>query len=97
MSRYIGERVRVVAKIVKVNAPTAMVELSDGGQIEVKLSSDSHMGGPYVEIIGQVENEKSLKMFKAINLGDNIDMAVVNHTIELMHTPVMSQYWSTKP
>jgi hypothetical protein len=25
------------------------------------------------------------------------DMAVVNHTIELMHTPIMSQYWHTKP
>ncbi|PVF93191.1 replication factor A protein 3 [Serendipita vermifera] len=98
MPNYIGQSVSVVAKVIKLTGNSvAIVELSDGGQIEVRLSADSHMRDSYVEIIGRVENANTLKMQTVLNLGDKIDMAVVNHTIELMHTPAMSQYWHTKP
>lgn len=32
-----------------------------------------------------------------LNQGWHLDMQVVNHTIELMHTPIMAPYWGTKP
>ncbi|CAG7848734.1 SubName: Full=Uncharacterized protein {ECO:0000313/EMBL:CCA69956.1} [Serendipita indica DSM 11827] len=88
MRSYLGET---------INGNRAVVELADGGDIEVSISDDGNIRDKFVEIVGKVETPTTLKMFTALNLGDNIDMAAVNHTIELMHTAVMAEYWGTKP
>lgn len=97
MRSYLGETVRCPCKIKSINGNRAVVELADGGDIEVSISDDGNIRDKFVEIVGKVETPTTLKMFTALNLGDNIDMAVVNHTIELMHTAVMAEYWGTKP
>ncbi|KAG8791464.1 hypothetical protein FRC17_008749 [Serendipita sp. 399] len=95
LPNYISRVVRAIAKVVRLNGDRAIVQLSDGAQVEVILSPDSHISDPYVELVARVNSKDELRMYTGINLGDNVDMDAVNHTIELMHTPVMAPYWHT--
>ncbi|KAG8759950.1 hypothetical protein FRC14_004503 [Serendipita sp. 396] len=97
LPKYVSQTVRVVAKVIRLQGERAIVEMSDGAQIEVILSPDSHMSDQYVELVARVNSTSELRMYAVINLGDNLDMAAVNHTIELMHTRVMAPYWHTTP
>ena len=70
----------------------AIVEASDGGELEVKLltvygamisslvlgcscsrsGKDFNHGSTYLEVIGQVVNERTIKMAQYVNLGDDV-------------------------
>ncbi|KAI0676568.1 replication factor A protein 3 [Trametes maxima] len=76
MAEYKGQTVRLIAKILKFRDEEniAIVEASDGGQVEVKMLKDVKIDNLYVEVIGQVVDERTLKMMACIPLGDNVGM-----------------------
>ncbi|ORX39890.1 replication factor A protein 3 [Kockovaella imperatae] len=82
LAKYRGQTVRLPAKVVKIVGSTATVEASDGGQIGVHLGRDMHIADTYVEIIGSVKDDLSLKALTSINLGDRLDMKAVQAVIE---------------
>lgn len=85
MQFYIGQIVRMTGKMLRVNGDTAIIESSDGGQVEVRLSRDSHLSDPIVEIIGNVEDAHTLKLLAGCDMGSDIDLKTWDDMIDMMH------------
>ncbi|WRT67146.1 uncharacterized protein IL334_004112 [Kwoniella shivajii] len=87
LTQHRGETIRLTAKVVKLSGDTATVETSDGAALGVHLSRDMHIGDGYVEIIGMVKDDLSIKAHTYIELGSNLDMKAVNAVVEFAHSP----------
>lgn len=87
LGTYVGQTVRLVAKTLKIQGDSAIVEASDGGQVEVRLPRDPPLTGTYNEIIGNVIDGSTIKMMSCIDLGSDLDTKLVNDIIELTHDP----------
>ncbi|KZO94246.1 replication factor A protein 3 [Calocera viscosa TUFC12733] len=85
MQYYVGQVVRMTGKMLRVNGDTAIIESTDGGQVEVRLSRDSHLSDDFVEIIGNVEDPHTLKMLAGCDMGPDLDMQTWDTMIEMMH------------
>ncbi|GAB5587725.1 hypothetical protein Unana1_02625 [Umbelopsis nana] len=82
MKNHVGHVVRVSGKVVSLNGETAILEATDNGQIEVILNGQSQWGTTFVEVIGQVSSENTLKEYTFTNLGDSFDLALANKVVE---------------
>ncbi|KIM71911.1 hypothetical protein PILCRDRAFT_830082 [Piloderma croceum F 1598] len=87
LAAYIGRTVRLVGKTLKIQGDTAIVEASDGGQVEIRLPKDPPLTGTYNEIIGNVIDGSTVKMLMCIDLGSDLDMKLVDDMVELTHDP----------
>ncbi|KZT04510.1 replication factor A protein 3 [Laetiporus sulphureus 93-53] len=98
MQSYIGRIVRLMGRVVRAGPeipgqePTAILEASDKGEVVVILNSMSDspsttINSAYVEIVGSVQDERTIKMMTCINLGNELDMDLVNDVVELWHDP----------
>ncbi|KAG9005510.1 hypothetical protein FRB94_001516 [Tulasnella sp. JGI-2019a] len=85
MAKYVGRTVRLTCKIIKLQGETAIVQAADGGQVTVKLLRDSNIQDTYVDIIGKVVDEHTLRMLQVNNWGSDIDLDLVNQTVEQIH------------
>nr|GAT50554.1 predicted protein [Mycena chlorophos] len=86
LPRYASQTVRLPCKPAKFNGSTAAVTTADGGQVTISLLPNTHMApNSYYEVLGQVVNATTLKTLQVTELGTNIDMTLVNSTIQLMH------------
>ncbi|KAI0764604.1 hypothetical protein BD413DRAFT_576266 [Trametes elegans] len=74
MADYKGQTVRLIAKLLrfKDGEDVAIVEASDGGEVEVKLLMNVGIDSVYSEIIGQVADERTIKMMGVIPFGDEL-------------------------
>ncbi|WOO79716.1 Replication factor A protein 3 [Vanrija pseudolonga] len=79
LSEHRGQVVRLTAKVLNLVGDTATVEASDGGE-------DMHIEGTYVEIIGNVKEDLSIRALTSINLGNSLDMNAVNAVVEYSHS-----------
>jgi len=93
MQKFIGRTVRLPCRVLKFQGQDAVVEAADGSQIQVVVSIDSNMNSQYVEIVGQVKDESSIRMLSVLNIGDSMDMKTVNNMIELMHHNEFAGVW----
>ncbi|BGO94587.1 hypothetical protein NBRC10512_004985 [Rhodotorula toruloides] len=80
-----GSTVRLIGKVISLDAEQALLEAADGAQVTVKLMHDSVLSSTFVEVIGKVQSETSMQELSTLNLGDNIDMEVANKVVELTH------------
>ncbi|KAM5531242.1 hypothetical protein V8D89_015108 [Ganoderma adspersum] len=85
MANYPGQTVRLIAKLITFKDNVAIVEASDGGELEVKLLTDFNHGSTYLEVIGQVVDERTLKMAQYVNLGDDVDMKLADQVAQIWH------------
>ncbi|PFH53755.1 hypothetical protein AMATHDRAFT_136655 [Amanita thiersii Skay4041] len=94
--RYVGQVVRLTCKRLAVHGDTATVQASDGGELHVQMTNDMHMGdmGPFLELVGNVQDVTTMKLMTCVNLGDNLDLEMVDRTIQLIHSPKFSAgFW----
>ncbi|KAI0656917.1 replication factor A protein 3 [Cubamyces menziesii] len=87
MDNFKGQTVRLIAKIRNVRDDIAIVEASDGGEVEVKLLKTFHTEDAYIEVIGQVVDERTIKMMGYIELGNDVDMKLANDVVQIWHDP----------
>ncbi|ELU43257.1 replication factor A domain-containing protein [Rhizoctonia solani AG-1 IA] len=85
MSQYVGRHVRLTCKIIKAQGENIIVQASDGGQVEVKLTTSRPGNDNYVEILGKVVDAQRMVASEVFPQGDNIDLEVVDQLVELMH------------
>ncbi|KIO32736.1 hypothetical protein M407DRAFT_95526 [Tulasnella calospora MUT 4182] len=85
LPKYVGRTVRLTCKIIKLQGETAIVKAPDEGQVTVKLTMDSNISDDFVDIIGKVEDANTIKMYRSSNWGSNVDLDLVNKTIEEIH------------
>ncbi|CAO3704054.1 unnamed protein product [Rhizopus stolonifer] len=62
--KYVGKTVRLIGKTISFNANTAVLEATDNGHVLININGESQWGTKYVEVIGQVENDFSIKNLK---------------------------------
>ncbi|KAH7923092.1 replication factor A protein 3 [Leucogyrophana mollusca] len=87
LPQFVGQTVRLACKVLRFQADTAIVEASDGGQVEIRLPKDHNMAATYVEVIGTVLDATSIKMLGCVNLDGELDMKLVNDVVELTFDP----------
>ncbi|KAL6300385.1 replication factor A protein 3 [Sparassis latifolia] len=91
LADHIKQTVRLTCKTLKFKGDTAIVQASDGGEVEIKLLREANMTKQYVEVIGQVVDASTIRMMSCINLGDELDMNLVNDVVEVWHDPKFSR------
>ncbi|KAJ3746984.1 replication factor A protein 3 [Lentinula raphanica] len=87
LPRFIGKMVRIPCKVLTVRDNTVTVQTSDGGEILVKYSGDGGISSSYVEIIGQVLDETTVRKAGVINFESELDLQMVDRVIRLIHDP----------
>ncbi|GAA5811209.1 hypothetical protein MFLAVUS_004640 [Mucor flavus] len=80
--KYVGKTVRIIGKIVSLSGNTAVLNSTDHGQVLVHLNGESQWGTDYVEVIGQVEPDFTLREFKTSNLGNDFDLELADKVVE---------------
>ncbi|KAG1740159.1 replication factor A protein 3 [Suillus paluster] len=88
LSGITGRTVRLPCKVLRLSDDIAIVQASDGGQVEIQRKNVD-VTATYVEIIGSVVNESTIKAAAAIPLDSEgeLDMQLVNEVIELTFEP----------
>ncbi|EPQ52254.1 replication factor A protein 3 [Gloeophyllum trabeum ATCC 11539] len=87
MPQFVGRTVRLVCKVLQFKGDTALVEASDGGQVEVRLPKDANVTDTYVEIIGKVIDASTLQMMACVLMGDSVDMKLIDDVVNMIHDP----------
>lgn len=87
MQRFIGKTVRLPCKIKTYSSDggSATVTTSDDGEVVVHLIPDAEITATYAEFIGTVVDAGTLKMMAVVGMGEDLDMALVNKVIEVIH------------
>ncbi|KAK7014871.1 replication factor A protein 3, partial [Favolaschia claudopus] len=86
LPRFVGKVARLVCRPVKQTNEGWIVQTCDGGQITVELLSGEFKSQDlFYEVIGNVPNATTMKVFQVITLDADLDMELVNDTIKLMH------------
>jgi len=84
---FVGRVVRLPCKVLNMRTSSAIVEATDGGQVEVELPGDHNVTEVYQEFIGTVRDASTLKMQACIGFSTEFDMALANDSIELSFNP----------
>ncbi|KAJ3505991.1 hypothetical protein NLJ89_g7120 [Agrocybe chaxingu] len=87
LANFVGQEVRLPCKTLRIDGSRVTVEASDGGQVNVQALPNTDISETYIEVLGRVKDASTVQMLACINLGPNLDMKLVNDTIELIHDP----------
>lgn len=84
LTSLIGRIVRLPCKVIRLSDDIAIVEASDGGQVEIQRKNVD-VSGTYIEVVGSVVNASSIKAMAMLSLDSEgeLDMSLVNDVIEL--------------
>ncbi|KAF9814154.1 hypothetical protein IEO21_05292 [Rhodonia placenta] len=85
LGQYVSRTVRLTCKTLK--ALLLFVQASDGGEVQVRLLREANMTTAYIEVIGSVIDASTIRMMACIDLGNELDMKLVNDVVELWHDP----------
>eukprot|EP01006_Ploeotia_vitrea_P067473 TRINITY_DN97378_c0_g1_i1.p2 TRINITY_DN97378_c0_g1~~TRINITY_DN97378_c0_g1_i1.p2 ORF type:complete len:125 (+),score=48.02 TRINITY_DN97378_c0_g1_i1:49-375(+) len=86
LQRYVGSTVRLVGQVKAVEEKTAVVEASDGRDVTVRVSDPQHfVQQQFVEVVGHVEQDLSVRQDMAASFGASFDMANYNQALKLMN------------
>ncbi|KAG1870010.1 replication factor A protein 3 [Suillus subluteus] len=79
-----GRTVRLPCKVLRLSDDIAIVEASDGGQVEIQRKNVD-VTATYVEVIGSVVDASTIKAMATLPLDseEELDMQLVNDVIEL--------------
>ncbi|KAK7030425.1 hypothetical protein VNI00_014169 [Paramarasmius palmivorus] len=76
LPKFLGKKVRLTCKVINVNeqASRATVQASDGGDVVVQFYGDLEIKNTFIEVVGTVVDETTIKHEATINLGDELGM-----------------------
>ncbi|EKM60258.1 uncharacterized protein PHACADRAFT_246128 [Phanerochaete carnosa HHB-10118-sp] len=91
MPDFQGQVVRLTGKVLRLSDASneAVLQASDGGEVRVVLSNlnPTLMTDAYVEVVGKVAGNDELRALATIDLGNELDMGLVNYVVERYHDP----------
>ncbi|KAH9569397.1 hypothetical protein CY35_03G131100 [Sphagnum magellanicum] len=90
LKKYLGRRVTTVMKVLRSDGADLVGQAPDGTSVTVhKAPLSSSSGGAFsqfVEVVGIVEGENSLRAEICTNFGDSFDMATYNQLCQLANS-----------
>ncbi|KAH9815589.1 replication factor A protein 3 [Melampsora americana] len=90
LPNFIGRVVRISGKLISCNFQSdAVIESCDGGQITVLVAQNSPIGtDSYLEIIGKVESDNTIREMDTCNFGEDYDLALAQAVVEITNNPI---------
>ncbi|KAJ7632607.1 hypothetical protein FB45DRAFT_912923 [Roridomyces roridus] len=85
LPEFEGKKVRLPCKPIKQTANGWIVQAPDGGEVNVTFFQDQLRADSFFEVFGNVVNGTTVKMLKASDLENDLDMTLVDDAIKLMH------------
>lgn len=74
----------MVGKVTQLRGEQATIDAS--GNVTAHLNRDSHLTvGNAIEIVGKVNQDLSIKVLQATDMGTDLDFAAVNAVVEATH------------
>ncbi|KAH9901834.1 replication factor A protein 3 [Xylariomycetidae sp. FL2044] len=84
ISNYVGRNVIVVGKVLQLRGDSAIIDAE--GQITVMLNRETHLtSGNGAQIIGKVNPDLSIKVYNALDVGNNVDYQVAQAVVNVTH------------
>jgi len=84
LDSFTNQIVRLVGKVVQLRGEQATIDA--GGNVTAHLNRDSHLTvGNAIEIVGKVNQDLSVKVLQATDMGSNLDFASVNAVVDATH------------
>ncbi|RPA79779.1 replication factor A protein 3 [Ascobolus immersus RN42] len=84
LQQFENQTVIIVGKCIQVRGENALVEA--GGNINVHLSPNGTcVPGNFVEIVGKVQPDMTVKSLLTTDWGTDVDMAAVDAVVDLTH------------
>ncbi|KAN0084211.1 Replication factor A protein 3 [Tylopilus felleus] len=89
LPNFVGRIVRLPCKVLSRHADGALVQACDGGQVNITMTEHDQLVGTFVEIIGKVVDDSTIKVLRGLNLDSDkeLDMTLVNDVVELTFDP----------
>ncbi|TFK73508.1 replication factor A protein 3 [Pluteus cervinus] len=89
LADYQGQMVRLACRVGKLSDGNATVVAADGGEVSILIGRLPvlEISDHFIEVIGKVENATTIRMLNLVNLGNELDLGLVNDTIEFIHDP----------
>ncbi|KAI9743842.1 MAG: hypothetical protein M1818_002576 [Claussenomyces sp. TS43310] len=84
LDSFTNQTVRLIGKVVQLRGEQAIVDAE--GNVTAHLNRDSHLTvGNAIEIVGKVNQDLSIKVLRATDMGTNLDYAAVNAVVDATH------------
>lgn len=89
MPDFKNHTVRVFGKILRLDddANEVIIQASDGGELRVQFVSPPTLSSQYIEVIGKVAKDDTLKAQAIVELTDNFDMELADFVVQMWHDP----------
>uniref|UniRef100_A0A7S2UTE4 Replication factor A protein 3 n=1 Tax=Fibrocapsa japonica TaxID=94617 RepID=A0A7S2UTE4_9STRA len=93
---FVGRPVCLVGKVLDVqeNSGSAVIQSSDGSSVQVVMAPGSSYLTSFVEIVGEVLPDLSIKEFKSIDYGENFDLDLYNQVLQLANGKYQKLFYS---
>ncbi|CAI2166689.1 17436_t:CDS:2 [Funneliformis geosporum] len=84
LTKYRGQIVRCVGRVLQTSNIVATLEACDQGQVTVHLGPDTTTLKPlkYVEVVGRVSDDLTIKEHMTYQLSDNFDLELYKSAVE---------------
>ncbi|KAJ7287932.1 hypothetical protein O6H91_02G127800 [Diphasiastrum complanatum] len=83
MKRFVGRKVRSVLRFLKFEAGVLTGQSADNQQVVVRQVQIASPISQFVEVIGVVEGERTLRAEICTNFGDNFDLSPYNQLCQM--------------
>jgi len=84
LDSFTNKTVRITGKVTQLRGEQATIDSE--GVVTAHLNRDSHLTvGNAIEIVGKVNQDLSVKVLKATDMGTNLDFAAVNAVVDATH------------
>ena len=83
LSNYLGQQVLLVGEVISQNGDSATIRTCDNMDIHVILPSGEQFDKKYAQVIGKVDNPRSVVVIQIICSSDTFDMDNYNKALEL--------------
>ncbi|ETW10175.1 hypothetical protein H310_00545 [Aphanomyces invadans] len=85
LAQFVGHTVSLVGSIESWTGSQAVLKTSDNGFVTVHPQPGADYSSKYVEVIGSVQPDGSLKEFKCTSFGDDFDLKNYDKLVQLIH------------
>ncbi|KCV71613.1 hypothetical protein H696_01031 [Fonticula alba] len=85
LSKYVDRNVRFVGQVIRTNpGHTAVLAAPDGGEVIIILQSGTPVDSKFIEVIGTVQPDQSIRELSITSFGDDFDMDNFNSLLQII-------------
>ncbi|KUJ22009.1 replication factor A protein 3 [Mollisia scopiformis] len=84
LDTFISRTIRLIGKVTQLRGETATIDSE--GNVTALLNRDAHLTvGNAVEVVGKVNQDLSVKVLRATDLGRDVDYTAISAVVDATH------------